>query len=41
MVNINLILPDDLHKRLKVKAAIEERSLKELINDALASAKGL
>ncbi len=39
MVNINIILPDDLHMQLKIKAAQEQRPLKELINEALARAK--
>jgi len=39
MVNINIILPDDLHTKLKIKAAVDGRPLKELVNEALASAQ--
>ena len=39
MVNINIILPDDLHTKLKIKAAVDGRPLKALINEALANAE--
>ena len=31
MGNININIPDDLHKQARVKAAVEDISLKELI----------
>ncbi|MBU1976122.1 MAG: type II toxin-antitoxin system HicB family antitoxin [Nanoarchaeota archaeon] len=31
MVNINITIPDELHKKLKVEAAIQEITLKELV----------
>ena len=36
MVNINISLPKDLHKELKIAAAIANTSLKDLINTTLA-----
>lgn len=35
MTNINITIPDKLHKELKIRAAIEEKTLKELITEAL------
>jgi predicted HicB family RNase H-like nuclease len=35
MVNLNITLPDELHKQLKVQAALEGRPLKELVIKAL------
>lgn len=35
MTNINIIIPDDIHKKLKIKAAIAEKPLKELIVELL------
>ena len=35
MVNINMELPDELHRELKVQAALSETTLKELITEAL------
>jgi predicted HicB family RNase H-like nuclease len=35
MVNINITLPDELHKKLKVAAAMSDNSLKDFINNAL------
>ena len=38
MANINLEIPDDLHKKLKIDAALTDRTLKELIIEALDEA---
>lgn len=35
MVNINITIPDTLHKKLKIAAAIQETTLKELIIQTL------
>ena len=35
MANINILIPDELHKKLKVKCAIEETTLKDFIIGAL------
>lgn len=31
MVHVNIELPDDLHKRLKLAAVLEESTIKELV----------
>ena len=31
MVNINIIIPDDLHKSLRIKAALEDKPIKDII----------
>ena len=31
MVNINIEIPDDLHKRLRVKSAVKDTTQKDLI----------
>lgn len=36
MPNINLEIPKDIHKQLKLKAITEEKTLKEIIIDALS-----
>jgi len=36
MPNINLEIPEDVHKQLKLKAVIEEKTLKEVIINALS-----
>ena len=36
MTNINIEIPDELHKKAKIVAAIEGVTLKELINKAIA-----
>ena len=36
MVNVNIEVPDDLHKRLKLTAAEEETTLKELFTQLLS-----
>lgn len=38
MVNLNIELPDEVHKSLKVQAINEDKTLKELIVLKLASA---
>lgn len=35
MVNINIEIPDELHKRLRMKSAISGKSQKELIISSL------
>ena len=35
MSNINITIPDDIHKKLKIAAALEEKSLKDLVIEAL------
>ena len=35
MVHINIPLPETLHKRLRLAAAMDERTIKDLINEAL------
>ncbi|MFP4524397.1 MAG: hypothetical protein ACLFO2_03755 [Candidatus Woesearchaeota archaeon] len=35
MTNINISIPDDLHKELKVAAAIEEKPLKTVVVERL------
>ncbi len=34
-MNINIELPDDLHKRLKVEAAVNSKTIKQLIIEYL------
>jgi predicted HicB family RNase H-like nuclease len=35
MTNINIEIPDDLHKKLKIQCAIEEKTLKDYIVETL------
>ena len=35
MTNINITIPDDLHKELKVAAAMEEKPLKDVVIERL------
>lgn len=35
MTNINITIPDDLHKELKVAAAMEEKPLKSVVIERL------
>ncbi|MEM3374202.1 MAG: hypothetical protein QXE31_03185 [Candidatus Woesearchaeota archaeon] len=35
MTNINIEIPDELHKKLKIQCAIEEKTLKEYIVNVL------
>ena len=39
MVNINIELPDELHKGLKLHAIREGTTLKEVVNEALQNGK--
>jgi hypothetical protein len=36
MVNLNILLPDDVHKSLKLQAIKEDKTLKDLIISRLA-----
>jgi len=38
MTNINIIIPDDLHKKIKLQAVKEDRSIKECIVQMLEKA---
>ena len=35
MVNVNIEIPDDLHKRLKLTAVMDESTIKQLVIDIL------
>ncbi len=35
MVNINIEIPEEVHKKIKILAALEGKSLKELIIEVL------
>ena len=35
MTNINIEIPDDLHKKVKIQCAIEEITLKEFVIKAI------
>ena len=35
MVNINIELPDDLHKKLKIICAVNSTSIKDFINKSI------
>lgn len=35
MVNVNIEIPDELHKRLKLAAVLDETSIKQLVIDIL------
>jgi hypothetical protein len=35
MVNVNITIPDEIHKKSKIKCAIEEITLKEFIIKAI------
>ena len=35
MTNINIEIPDELHKKVKIQCAIEEKTLRDLIIEAL------
>lgn len=39
MVNINIHIPDDLHKKLKLEAVKQDSTLKDLIIKALGDKK--
>jgi hypothetical protein len=36
MVNVNIDLPDELHKRLKLAAVMNETTIKQLVIDILS-----
>ncbi len=40
MVNVNIEIPDDLHKRLKLTAVMRETTIKQLVIDILAEDDG-
>lgn len=35
MVHINITLPDELHKQIKIAAASNDKTVKEIVNEAL------
>jgi predicted HicB family RNase H-like nuclease len=35
MTNINIEIPDELHKKAKIQCAIDEKTLKEFIIEAI------
>ena len=35
MTNVNIEIPDELHKKVKIKCAVDEMTLKEFIVKAL------
>jgi hypothetical protein len=35
MVNVNIEIPDDLHKELKLAAVLDETTIKQLVIDIL------
>jgi predicted HicB family RNase H-like nuclease len=35
MTNINIEIPDELHKKVKIQCAVEEKTLKDFIAEAL------
>jgi predicted HicB family RNase H-like nuclease len=37
MVNINIEIPDELHRRLKISSTLDEKTLKQYVIDALAA----
>ncbi len=38
MVNLNILIPDEIHHKLKLKAVKENKTLKELIIEVLEQA---
>lgn len=38
MVNINIEIPDDLHKRLKIAAVVDDSTIKDIVTDILEEA---
>jgi predicted HicB family RNase H-like nuclease len=36
MVNVNIEIPDELHKRLKLAAVMDETTIKQLVIDILS-----
>ena len=39
MVNVNIHIPDDLHKKLKLEAVRQDKTLKKVIVDVLGGKK--
>lgn len=35
MTNVNIEIPDELHKKLKIQCAVEEKTLRDLIVESL------
>ena len=35
MPNLNIVIPDELHKQIKLKAVMTDKTLKEFILDAI------
>jgi len=35
MVNVNIEIPDDLHKQLKLTAVLEDTTIKDLVTEIL------
>ena len=35
MTNINIIIPEELHRELKIQSVLQEKPLKELITEQL------
>lgn len=35
MTNINIIIPEELHRELKIQSVLQERPLKEIITEHL------
>jgi len=40
MTRVNIELPEDLHKRIKVICAIEDKTIKELVEEVLEKELG-
>ena len=40
MVNVNIEIPDDLHKRLKLASVMDSTTIKQLVIDILAEEAG-
>jgi predicted HicB family RNase H-like nuclease len=36
VVNVNIEIPDDLHRQLKLAAVLDETTIKQLVTDILA-----
>lgn len=41
MGNINIEIPESVHKKLKIAAALKEKTLKQLIVDSLSEGVGV
>ncbi len=40
MVNVNIEIPDELHKKLKLAAVLDGKTMKTVISDVLSEVKG-